>query len=567
MTRLRMLLVFVVLLLFAGLVWLLWVKPKPVDMAQFAPANSILYLEVNAPAQVLTTLTNTDVWKLIVENGNAPQLSVAKGWQQHFVRVTGIGPIHSVIMSRSQLAVVVTSFGSTESGDTLNVKPEAALILETHTSERRIRAPVEALLEKFVTATYPAARAEREMIDGASIVRWREPNGRGQLVAAFIGSMVVIGNSQQVVENCVAVARRRAASLKSDHHLVNARNLNDANSALAFGYVPAENSSKLVSGGIPILLGQAPADQQFQRLAQNAASKLIGSITWTSRPFRGGIEDRYDIRIAKDIVEELSPHFGPPGPIISPALTSEFYSMSQYHLAEPLMAWQGLKTSISRRVDAVAAVVFNTTLRSSLIRYGIEEPERFLSAVKSPLKTIRLDEDGERQLLIATVTDRDKLTRLFSMTMRPKGTSAPDSATSSMENADGSLSVALNESLVILGHPVDVQQYYRIMGELAMNAAEQPTPLTHFVDSRARGHVVTYTNDAERVRGCMSAIMRAYNREIPPELDARFNNLPYAATQTTLTQAGLMRTTRSPLGQFSAIIPLLVPSGTQPPTR
>ncbi|HKO42561.1 MAG TPA: hypothetical protein VJU84_04700 [Pyrinomonadaceae bacterium] len=566
MTRLRILSLSILLLLFTGVVWLLWVKPKPVDMAQFAPANSVLYLEVNSPVDVLTTLTNTDVWKLIIENGNAPQLSAGNGWQQDFVRLTGIGPIHSVIMSRSQLAVVVTSFGATESGDTLNVKPEAALILETHTSERRIRAPVEALLEKFVAATYPAAQPERELIDGATIVQWRETKGTGQLVAAFIGSVVIIGNSRQVVENCVAVVRRRAESLKSNNDLVNARKSNGAANALVFGYVPAENSSKLVSGGIPILLGQAPADQQFQRLAQNAASKLIGSITWTSRPYRGGIEDRYDIRIAQDVIQELSPQFGTPGPISPPALTSEFYSISQYHLQDPLLAWQGLKTSISRRIDTVAAVVLNTTLRSSLTRYGIEEPERFLGAVKSPLKTIRLDEDGERQLLIAAVTDRKKLTDLFSMTMRLKGTSADDPATSIMENADGSLSVALNESLVILGHPVDVQQYYRIMRELATQADEQPTPLTHFVESGARVHVVTYTNDAERVRSCMSAIMRTYQREISSELDARFNRLPYAATQTTLTQSGLTRMTRSPLGQFSTIIPVLVPKGTQPPS-
>jgi hypothetical protein len=567
MTRLRMLFVFVLLLLFMGLVWLLWVKPKPVDMAQFAPANSVLYLEVNAPAEVLRILTNTDVWKLIVENGNAPQISVGKGWEQDFVRVTGVGPIHSVIMSRSQLAVVVTSFGATESGDTLNVKPEAALIIETHTSERRIRAPIEALLENFVTATYPTARAEREKIDGASIVQWRGTNGQGQLVAAFIGSLVVVGNSRKVVENCVAVARGRAASLKSNPDLLNARSSNDAANALAFGYVPAANSSRFLSGGIPILLGQAPADQQFQRLAQNAASKLIGSITWTSRPFRGGIEDRYDIRIAPEVVEELSPHFGPPVSITPPAVTSEFYSISQYHLEDPLMAWQGLKTSISRRVDTVAAVLLNTVLRSSLTRYGIEEPERFLGAVKSPLKTIRLDQDGERQILLATVTDREKLTRLFSMTMRVKGTSADGSGTSVLENADGSLSVALNESQVMLGHPVDVQQYYRIMGELPSQSAE-PIQLTHFVESGGtRAHVVTYTNDAERVRGCMNAIMRAYQREISRELDARFNKLPYATTQTTLTPAGLTRTTRSPFGQFSAIIPLLVPKEPQPPSR
>lgn len=567
MSRLRVLILLALLPAFAGLVWLLWVKPKPVDMAQFAPANSLLYLEVNAPVDVFAALTNTDVWKLVIENGNAPQLSVPRGWRRDFVRVTGFGPIYSVIMSRAQLAVVVTSIGATGSGDTLNIKPEAAMILETHTSERRIRAPVEELLEKFVTATYPTARAERGTIDGANIVQWRETSGKGQLVAAFVGSVVVIGNSQQVVESCVAVARRRAASLKSNTDLVKARKSHDAANALLFGYVPAENSSKLVSAGVPILLGQAPADLQFQRLAQNTASKLIGSLTWTSRPFRGGIEDRYEISIAQNVTEELVPHFGEPAQIISPALTTELYSITQYHLNDPLAAWQGLKTSISRRVDTVAAVVFNTTLRSSLRRYGIEDPEGFLGAVKSPLTTVRLDQYGERQLLVATVADRDKLTRLFLATMRLKGKSADDSLTSIMETSDGTISVALNYSRVVLGHPVDVQQYYRLVGELTKQADSKPTQIANFVESGTRGHVFTFTNDSERVRVCVSAIMRAYQREISPQLNTRFNELPYASTQTTLTQPGLSRITRSPLGQFSVIIPLFVPKGMQPPSQ
>lgn len=567
MTRVRILLLFSLFPVFTGLVWLLWVKPKPVDMAQFAPANSLLYVEINAPADVLAALTNTDAWRLMIQNGNAPPLSVGNGWRRDFVKATGIGPIHSVILTRSQLAVVVTSFGAVESGDTLNVKPEAALILETHTSERRIRAPLEGLLETFVAATYPTAQAERDRFDGANIIQWRDTDGSGQLVAAFLGSLVVIGNSRQVVESCLAVARRRAPSLKFNTNLVEARDSHDAGNALAFGYVPAENSSKLVAAGIPILLGQAPADKQLQRLAQNTAANLIGSLTWTSRPFRGGIEDRYEIAIVQDVVDELRTHVGQPGVIHAPELATDFYSISHYDLEDPLAAWQGLKTSISRRVDTVTAVIFDATLRSSLSDYGIQEPEKFLGAVKSPVTTVRFDQDGNRQLLVARVRNRDKLTRLFAETLRVKGRSKDGSATSVMESADATFSVVVNESLVILGHPVDVQQYYRLVGELATQRDKQPKQIAHFEESGSLGHVVTFTNDTERVRGCMTAVMKAYDQDISPQLNARFNELPYAVTLTTLTRPGLTRITRSPLGQFSSIIPLLVPNEIQSLSR
>ncbi len=557
-----MLLLFAAPALFSGVIWFLWVRPKPVDMAQFAPANSLLYLEANHPAEVLFALAKTDAWKSFIQSGDAPSFSDG-GLSQRLLRITGVGPIDSVLMARSQVAVVVTDFGARESGDTLNVKPEAAMIVETHTSERRIRAPIERRLEMLVSATYVNPQVARSVVDGVTIVEWRETNGSGQLVAAFFGSVVIIGNSRRVVEKCLAVARRGAPSLRSSPELYNARLSHDAADALVFGYVPAQETPKLFSAGIPILLRQASTDPQFQRLVQNAAAKVIGTLTWTSRPFRGGIEDRYHIGLQQEVVDELRPEFGQPQQRSPSALSTDFFSISEYRLEDPLGAWQGLRTSISRRVDTVAAVVFNTTLRTSLTTYGIETAEIFLGAVKSPLNTVRLDQDGERQLLVAKVGDRAALAKLFSTTMRER-TNSTDTRVTIMENAEGTLSTAVDDSLVVLGHPVDVQHYYRIVRESTMEGSKHPSQILHFVDSADRAHVVTYTNDVERVRGCMGAIMQTYQREFPADWETRIAAFPYAATQITLTEKGLTRVTRSPLGQFGSIIPLLLPARTQP---
>ena len=246
MSRLKILLLSAATLVLLAL-WVVWVRPRPVDMAQFAPANSLVYLEANEPAEVLTALAQTDAWKLFSASGNAPQSSVFAGRWQSFVRQTSLGPIDSVIISRSQIAIVVTDLGATESNDTVRVKPEAALIVETHTSERRIRAPVERFLERFVIATYNTPQLERSAVDDVNFLEWRERNGPGQIVAAFIGSVVIVGNSRRVVDTCVAVARRRVPSLESDPDLQRARLSHNAASALVFGDVPAQQSPKLVS--------------------------------------------------------------------------------------------------------------------------------------------------------------------------------------------------------------------------------------------------------------------------------------------------------------------------------
>jgi hypothetical protein len=66
MTRLRWVapLVLLAIAVLAGCLW--WVRPKKVDMAIYAPANSLLYVEANHPLAVADTITNTDVWKIII---------------------------------------------------------------------------------------------------------------------------------------------------------------------------------------------------------------------------------------------------------------------------------------------------------------------------------------------------------------------------------------------------------------------------------------------------------------------------------------------------------------------
>jgi hypothetical protein len=549
------------LLLLASFLWVIWVKPNPVDMAQFAPANSMIYLEVNQPAEVLWAIGRTDVWKLLGSIDIASPVPTKSGMWQKLVRVTGLGPIDSVIMARSQVAVVVTNLGTSESGDTLSVKPEAAMIVETHTSEGRIRAPIERRLETLVRATYLNPQVEHSVVDGVELVEWGEPEGR-KLIAAFDGSVVIIGNSRQVVDACLAVAHQGAPSLQRSPELHSARMSGDAHNALVFGYVPAVESPKLMSLGIPILSGQKLIDPQFQRLAENTASKLIGTLAWTSRPFRGGIEDRYYIGLHRAVVEELRPGFGSPQRASLSVLSTDFYSNSEYRLEDPLRAWQTLRTSISRRADPVTAVVFNTTLRTSLTTYGIEAPEVFLSAVKSPLNTVKFDQDGERQLLVARVSDRASLAKLFSTTMQKKGNSS-EAPVTILENTDGTLGATLDDSLIVLGHPTDVQQYYRIVRMSTVTGNKQSSQVIHFAESDD-AHVVTYTNDVARIRGCMAAIVKTYRREFPVDWEARLAASPYATTQTTLTAVGLTRITRSPLGQFSSIIPLLLPDRIKP---
>ena len=92
-------------------------------------------------------------------------------WLRGFIRWTGIGPIKSVILARAQVAVVVTDLRAVEEGDALKIKSEGALLIETHTSERRIRATFEETIKTLAEKTYGHPTSRRVSVDGVEYQR------------------------------------------------------------------------------------------------------------------------------------------------------------------------------------------------------------------------------------------------------------------------------------------------------------------------------------------------------------------------------------------------------------
>jgi hypothetical protein len=554
--------IFVLALLSLALVtlWVIWVTPKPVDMSSFAPTNSLVYLELNRPLDVMDALQRTEAWQILGKHQTRLQIP-QRGWLQAFIRVTGIGPIDSVILARSQVAIVVIDLAASEQADILNVRPEAAVILETHTTERRIRAPIERALQHLVTSAYGSQEPERSTTDGLQSIEWKKEDGTGQVVATFFGSLVIVGNSRRAVNTCLNVIRRRAPSLSADPDFNKTRAEHSSATALAFGYVPASETGRLMSVALPLLLTRAPGDVEFQKLIERATTKLLGGLAWSSRTFKEGIEDRYQISLHHSVVAKLKPNRMITRSSSDPLLDRDFYSMSLYNFENPLQAWQSLKAAISGHVDALGAVVLNSIVKAGLLAYRIEEPEVFLGAVQSDIRTLRLDQQGDRQLLVASVRDRSKLVELFETQMRFKNRRSAVAGTSVFENSDGSTGVALNESVVVIGHPTDVQQYFRRIDH-SNNDADQPMrQLAYFTDPNSASHIITYANDTERVRSFLFAMLTF--SEVNPsgvsQMEADIADLPYAVTETTLSDSGVERITRSPLGQFSILISILIP--------
>lgn len=539
----------------------LWSRPQPIDMAIYAPADSLLYLESNRPIAVVEAISNTDTWKLLHQELGLPSVSQRSRWTESFIRWTGIGPIESVLLARSQLAVVVTDLDTVEEEHTLRVKPEGALLVETHSSERRIRAPVERALQRLAETTYGNPSFRRVSVDGLEFNEWSSADGSRQLVASFSGSLIIIGNTTRAVQKCLDVKRRRQSNLKADPTIHWARGQVAGNTALTFGYVPSDKSARLLSVGLPLVMGRAPGDAQFQELVSRGAAKIFGSLAWSSRPFERGIEDRYLISLNPKVIGQLKPNFAVPN-VDSPQLVlpPNIPSVTYYKFTNPAAAWEGLKTAVSSQVDALTAVVFSSVLKSALLPYGIVEPEEFLQRVTGEVTTLRLDQDGEGSMLIARLKDPVSFRELVVRRMGFKQSERIGGA-DTFEKSDGGIAAGLNADWVIIGSRSDVREYCRNLNSSAEANEGQLRRMTLFPLGSTVAPIVTYTTDSERVRSFATAILaitQSGNRDFA-RIDVKLAAIPYAATETTLSDHGIERLTRSPLGQFSTLLPLLIP--------
>jgi hypothetical protein len=533
-------------------------------MAMYAPADSLLYLEANNPLEVVETVTRTDAWKAFESTLGSATNASPKHWLQRFVGWTGIGPIESVILSRAQIAVVVTDLGTIEEGDTLRIKPEVAVLIETHTSERRIRPTFEGALKTLAEKTYGRPTLRRINLDGVEFTEWISPEGSRQIVGTIVGSLVIVGNGERPVQNCLAVFFGRRPGLKDDPELSRMRRQLGSENASTFGYVPSGNSARLLAVAIPLLLGRAPAGSEFQRLITKGAAKVFGSLGWTSRSYLTGIEDHYLITLQPAIVARLKPNFSPVNNISSQmqrVLPTDVSSLTTYRFANPAATWQSLKTAISSQVDALSAIVFSSILKSALLSYGIDDPETFLGAVNGELLTVRQGDNGERSILIAAVRDQATLHQFIKKRMPFERRSDPADHAEMFEDLQGEFAASFIDEFIVMGAPADVRRYTETRrANATVLTAEEFRRMTFFLPLSSSANILTYANDSDRVRNFISTIMAVRGATTAPaRVEETFATLPFSATETSLRDNGIERITRSPLGQFSTLLPLVVP--------
>jgi hypothetical protein len=561
MKLLRIVLVLVPLgiLIAAAGIW--YNLPAKTDLADYAPADAIVYVEFNSLADVARTIQHADAWKAA-----APITPSGPSTENRLFTTAaraGVGPVESVLFARTQVALVVVGLNTSEHEDTLKVRPEIALIAETHTSRWRTRPVMIESVKRLAQFAYGASSCVGPNDDGDR-VECSIPGSDRKLVGAINGTTVILANSDNALQSCLDVRSGTRPSIGTDAEFKKMRSYVTTGQSLGFGYISSANSAKLFSWTVPLLMGIAPADQQLQQLLALSAAKILRGIAWTAVPSGGGVEDRFLFSLEPGVVDRLQPAFqtSQRDENFWKLVPASFQSLTIYRSREPAAAWNSLDSAVAFKLDALPAVLFGSLLHSSLSVYGINNPKEALSALSPPLLTMKPSDGVEGSVLIARVSDEALLRRSL---QQLTGKAPPPQILEGLQaepDPAKEFSAVFADGYVLLGKTENMRA---CLVELRKSQAAVTEEKKKVQDSarESTAAIVTYANDEARLTNFISTLLMIQGRRLSSdELTQLGNKLAgstFAETETRLSAAGVERKTRSAFGQFSTFMSLLRP--------
>jgi len=556
MKLLRTSLVLVLLLIIIAAAWLWFNRPSPVDLATYAPADSLLYIELNNPSAVARAIQDTDVWKAAApithsQIGSESKLAMAAAR-------SGVGPIEAVLFARTQIALVVVGLDAAEQNDTLRVKPEFAVIAETHTSAWRTKPAITAAVKQLASFVYGASNCSERSGD-AEYVECSVTGGERKIIGAVDGTLVVIANTENAVRKCLEAKRGTRPNLLTDAELVRVRSSFASNQPLGFGYISASNSAKLFSWAAPLWMGRGPGDRQLEQLLAVSAGKILRGVAWTAVTSGGGIEDRYLFSLEPDVVRRLQPAFetSQQDPNFWKLVPSGFQSLTIYRSKEPALAWRSLDSAVGLQLDALPAVLFGTLLKSSLTPYGISDPKEVLTTLAPPLLTLRPSAAFDGSVLVARVIDEARLKRSLVQELFRSSNGQMVNGIQSELDPELEFAAVFADGYVLLGRTENMQSCLSALRQsAAMNSGKMQQE-----SQENSAPILTYANDELRLKNFISTLMMLQGRRLSAEeiadLQKSLRDYSFSSTETRLGSSGIERKTHSAFGQFSTFVSLL----------
>ncbi len=546
-------------------VWIYWNRPTHTDMASYAPADSLAFVEANDLTEVAQGIEGTQAWKALAGPIGARVGLLPNRWLVRLARWTGIGSAEAVLVARSQVAVVFTGAEANQSGAIITIKPLATFIIETHTTQKRMRPTLEAHIGDLARRVYGEPVLARKQIDGVDLSLWSSSDGARHIVAAFADTVAIVGNDESSVLHCLESRQGKRPALAGERQLVDLRQKVDAANATVFGFVSKPGVKSLLQAFALYRSGSSSDAVTVARIFSDTLGNLVDGLGWSSKFVDGMVEDRSSITLAQGVADKLRGSFVPEDKLALadlPFVPPDAHSVSLYHFRDVEGLWRDLNSIVASHADLIGAIAARPMLRSLLKPYGIEDPDTFVHAVGTRIQTVRLEESSP-SVLITEAFDRQGLRKLVQQRLgaKPK--------TESMGEFELALSVSDNwaasfpDNHFLMGPAEAVRRCLQTKAQSqSLTSTDAFRKSQRLVDVSLPITVLTFTKDQHAAISFVELFSdheRSTFSTSASAIDEASQSLPYSVSVTILKDAGIEWTSRSAFGLVGSLLVTLFP--------
>ncbi|MBA2380389.1 MAG: hypothetical protein H0V76_12520 [Blastocatellia bacterium] len=492
-------------------------RPTPVDPRSVLPADALVYLETRDLGEAIRAVTDDSSFHEAA--ATVPDLRAIDGIRLG-IAVTGFETIEQPV---------------TEENSILTFQPRFVAVAETGFYTFQVNSFVEERLGGFINETYGGGTVlETSEKHGGRYYTWTAEDGR-KAYSLVLGSAIFFGNDETAIEKALAVRTGELPSMTSNPKVT-------SGDRLALGYVAADGIAQIATIAGVAMAKRSSEESEVQTFIARVLPELLRNsmreLTWTSVKTGGCVEDTYNIALNPEVAaifaETLVPSGTREGAV---AVPSSAESVTRYDLRDPRIAWRSVLLTAPKLTDRASGSILLAFGASTFEPYGIDDPEAFLSGIGPVIHTVKLDDAGERMLIIATVNDeaaiRKGLGEEFDFGKAPEVVGQARS----WPSRDGSLLASINGSTLTVG---DAEGARGMLN--AARATTQKTCGGQFEASTAAA--ATQAQDTITA-GFIADVLSTRKSE---------NVRTYSLTETRFHRNGIDRTTTSNFGLIGTII-------------
>jgi len=565
----KFLFLLIVALVIVGAGVVFWNRPRRADMAAYVPAESVAYVDANDLPALAEGLSGTEAWRALAGPLGAPPQLVSQRWLVKLARWSGIGSSESVLLARSQFALCFTEAQATESGSTLTIKPLAALVIETHTSQSRMRSTIERYVDQLARDSYgdQVVRIQKQA-NGAEFQEWSTADNSRRLVLSIVDTVAIVGNDESIVLACLDVHAQKHKSIAEDDQFQSARgNMSDVASSV-FAYVPKAGVKLLIQAWTLSRAGNSSDAASAAPLITNTFGNLINGFSWTSRFDEAGAEDHCHVSLASDVGQQFNTLTSaePLSSLDYSLVPADAVSVTSYQLKDSKNFWSQLNSVVSSHSDVLGAIASRPLLHGLLEPYGIRDADGFFAAVGPRIQIIRLDRSAPA-VLVAEVSDPQALRKIATEKLEANPKTEQLAQAEILVSTTDSWSVAFVDHFFLSGPADSVRRCLEAkargdsiskvaMFQLAQSAIDTSLPIfsvTLADDQTSAISVVELFSKQER---------SAFSTN-PAAIQQGAASLKYSASVTSVKNNSVEWTSRSSFGLVGSLLIMFAPEKTR----